>query len=124
MSNLNDVRPKITHITLSDGIEREIKFTLNAMAEMEDKYGSVEAAFEALDKGSIKAARFVLWTGLMHAGLSEQQVGELIDVQCLSDIMSKVEEAFNNDMPPEGEQVPNATTLTAVQIPVQAVRVE
>ena len=111
MSNLNDVRPKVTHITLSDGVEREIKFTLNAMAEMEDRYGSVEAAFEALDNGSIKASRFVLWTGLMHEGLTEEQVGELIDIQTIKDIMDKVAVALNNDMPPEGEQVPNGPVL-------------
>lgn len=111
MSNVNDVRPKVTHITLSDGVEREIKFTLNAMAEMEERYGSVEAAFEALDKGSIKASRFVLWTGLMHTGLTEEQVGELIDIQCIKGIMEKVSDALSNDLPPEGEQVPNGPVL-------------
>lgn len=111
MSNVHDVRPTVTHITLSDGIEREIKFTLNAMAEMEDRYGSVEAAFEQLDKGSIKASRFVLWTGLMHEGLSEQQVGELIDVKCLRGIMETVSNALQNDMPAEGESVPNEPVL-------------
>lgn len=116
MSNLADARTKITHITLCDGVERELRYTLNAMAEMEDRYGSVEAAFKALENNSIKAVRFVLWVGLMHAddSLTEQQVGNLIDVQCMEDIMKQVGTALNNDMP-EDKQVPNVVTPVAVQ---------
>ena len=66
MANLKEARPRVKTITLNDGVEREIKFTLNAMAELEDKYGSVEAAFKKLDEGSIKAARFILWAGFLH----------------------------------------------------------
>ena len=109
MANLNNARAKITHITLSDGVEREIRFTLNAMAEMEDRYGSVDAAFEALEKGSIKAVRFILYAGLLanDEGLTEQQVGNLIDIQCMEDRMAKVNDALTDDMPPKEETLPN-----------------
>lgn len=109
MSSLIDAKAKTTKITLSDGVERELRFTLNAMAEMEDRYGSVDNAFKALENNSIKAVRFVLWAGLMHADetLTEKQVGNLIDINLMENILSTVEEAFNNDLPPEGEQVPN-----------------
>ena len=108
MSNLKDVSSKAVKITLSDGVERELRYTLNAMAEMEDRYGSVDATFEALNKNSMKAVRFVLWVGLMDSdpGLTEQQVGSLIDTRVLPDIMRTVEHAFDNDMP-EDKQVPN-----------------
>lgn len=110
MSNLVDAKAKITHITLSDGVERELKYTLNAMAEMEDRYGSVEAAFNALEAGSIKAVRFMLWAGLAHAdeSLTELKVGSLIDIKCMESIMAAVNTAMTNDMPTEGEQLPNA----------------
>lgn len=111
MSNVNDVRPKATKIKLSDGVEYEIKFTLNAMAEMEEKYGTVDDAFKKLDEGSIKAARFVLWAGLMHTGLTEQQVGDLVDLQTIHDIMSELGDALQNDMPQDGKQVPNGPVL-------------
>lgn len=110
MSNLNKVRSKGTPITLNDGVERELKFTLNALAEMEDRYGSVDDAFKALDKGSIKAVRFVLWAGLIHADetLTERQVGNLIDTQCMADIMEQLNTAFKEDMPDKGNgTVPN-----------------
>ena len=110
MANLNEARAKVTHIKLTDGVEREIRYTLNAMAEMEDRYGSVEAAFKALEANSMKAVRFFLWVGLMHneEGLTEQQVGALIDIQCMEEISAAMESAFNNDMPKQGENLPNA----------------
>jgi hypothetical protein len=110
MSNVREIRPKVKTITLNDGVEREVRFTLNAMVELEDRYGSVQAAFEELDKNSIKAARFILWAGLMHAdeNLTERQVGNLIDVQYLQDIMDTMSEALKEDNPDVAEDVPNA----------------
>jgi hypothetical protein len=62
MSNLADVKNKTVKITLNDGVERTIKFTLNALAELEDKFGSVQAAFDKLEKeNSMKALRAILW---------------------------------------------------------------
>lgn len=110
MANLKDVRNKIVHITLSDGIERELKFTLNAMAELEDRYGSVDAALKAVEANSMKALRCLLWVGLMHSedGLTEQQVGALIEVQHMDAISKVITEAFGNDMPDKEDQHPNA----------------
>lgn len=101
MSNLRDAKPRVKTITLNDGVEREIRFTLNAMAELEDRYGSVDAAFKALDSGSIKAARCVLWAGLLDGDetLTEQQVGKLIDIECMQNIMDKLASALGEDMP-------------------------
>lgn len=102
MSNLRDVKPRVKTITLNDGVERELRFTLNAMAEMEDKYGSVDAAFEKLNEGSIKAARFILWAGLLHyedENLTEKRVGNLIDLQSMQAIMKSMSEAMSEDMP-------------------------
>ena len=103
MANVKDVKAAAVKITLTDGVERTIKFTLNAMAELEDRYGSVEAAFKQLDKGSIKAVRCILWAGLIHEDpdLTEQQVGNLIDLQYLQELMSSIGDAFDNDMPNE-----------------------
>lgn len=99
MSNLREAKPKVKTITLSDGVEREIRFTLNAMAELEDRYGSVQAAFEALDNNSIKAVRCVLWAGLMHSdeNLTEQQVGNLIDMAYIQQLMMTMSEALEED---------------------------
>lgn len=105
MANLKDIKTEPVKITLTDGVERTLRFTLNAMAELEDKYGSVDAAFAELDKGSIKAVRFILWAGLMHEdeNLTEKQVGNLIDMQYMQELMRSVETAFDNDMPKQAE---------------------
>jgi hypothetical protein len=105
VANLKDVKSKPVKITLTDGVERTLRFTLNAMAELEDKYGSVDAAFAKLDEGSIKAVRFILWAGLIHEDpdLTEQQVGNLIDIQYMQELMSSVGDALDSDMPVSAE---------------------
>lgn len=113
MSNLHEVKPRVTKITLKDGVERELVFTLNAMAELEDRYGTVQAAFEALDSGSIKAIRLALWAGLMDSDdtLTEQQVGRLIDVNNIQDMIKTMSSALADNMPENGSEVaalPNA----------------
>lgn len=107
MANVKDVKSKAVKITLTDGIERTIKFTLNAMAELEDRYGSVDEAFKQLDNNSIKAVRCILWAGLIHEDpdLTEQQVGNLIDIQYMQELMASLGEAFDADMP-EPEKLP------------------
>lgn len=109
MSNVREIKPRIKSITLNDGIERSIKFDLNAMAELEEKYGSVEAAFTALENNSIKAIRSVLWAGLLHADptLTEQQVGSLIDLESIGDIMEQLGESISDSMPTDGDATPN-----------------
>ena len=113
MSNVREAKPRVKTITLKDGVEREICFTLNAMAEMEERYGSVDAAFAKLDAGSIKAARFILWAGLLHLedeSLTEQRVGNLIDLDLLNEIMDSMAAAMGEDMPQKDESatLPNA----------------
>lgn len=109
MSNVKDVKSKDIKIKLLDGVERTIKFDLNAMAELEDKYGSVEAAFNALDNNSIKALRFILWAGLVHEdeNLTERKVGSLIDMRYIEEIMGTLGEAFDADMPSEQKDSEN-----------------
>lgn len=108
MSNIKDVKPRVKTITLNDGVEREVRFTLNALAELEERYGSVDAAFKAMDDGSIKAIRFVLWAGLIEAqpDLTEQQVGSLIDLQLMHGLIENISDALVADMPDKTEEVP------------------
>jgi 1,4-dihydroxy-2-naphthoyl-CoA synthase len=101
MAKVKDVKSSPVKITLADGVERELRFTLNAMAELEDRYGSVEKAFDALEQNSIKALRCVLWAGLLSDDpeLTEQQVGGMIDLQYMTEIMEVLGSAFEKQMP-------------------------
>ena len=101
MSNVNQIRPKASKITLLDGVEHTLWYSLNAMADLEEEYGTVEKAFEALSAGSMKAVRFLLWAGLQHEDkpLTVQQVGNLIDLELMADLKEKMGDAFENSMP-------------------------
>lgn len=113
MSNVADIKSKKVGITLNDGVERHIKFTLNALAELEDKFGSVQAAFDKLEKeNSMKALRSILWAGFLHEtpDITENEVGNLIDIAYMQELTQSLEVAFAQDMaqePKEGAQIPN-----------------
>lgn len=118
MANVSDVKPKKRSVDLGDGVEREVVFSLNAMAELEDKYGSIDAAFNKVKSGSIAAVRFLLWT-IMHdadESLTERQVGSMIRLDNISEIMGTLMEALESQMPEEVsiEDDPNAETPTKV----------
>lgn len=114
MSNIADVKPKAIKIALSDGVQRTVRFTLNALAELEDRYGSVQIAFDKLEKeNSMKALRCILWAGFLHESpdLTEQEVGNLIDIAYMQELVGSLNSALGQDLAPEeeesGEQAPN-----------------
>lgn len=45
---------------------RTLLFDLNAFAELEDKFGSLDQAFQKMQQGSVKATRTLLWAGLLY----------------------------------------------------------
>jgi len=107
MSNLASVKDrKPIFITLSDGIERKIQFTLNSMASLEDAYGDIDEIMGAMNKGKIKAIRAMLWAGLANneEQLTELQVGALIDIRDMPDIMATLNDAMPKDMPAPAEE--------------------
>ena len=120
MASVRDVRPKMVPIVLDK--ERHLKFDLNAFAEIEEQYGSVDEAMDALEKGSIKALRVVLWAGLIHEELDEngnpkitpKEVGSLIDITSLAMLQKKLDEAMTNDLgdSEEAKEAPLAVQST------------
>lgn len=112
--NVKDVKSKSVPLVLMDGKERHLRFTLNALAELEDKYGSVEAAFNKVEQeSSVTALRFVLWAGLMWEDeeLTEKQVGDLIDLNYMQEMIETLGVALDGDMPVD----PQAQALAARQ---------
>lgn len=110
--NVKDVKSKSVPLVLMDGKERHLRFTLNALAELEDKYGSVEAAFnKVVQENSVTALRFVLWAGLCWEDeeLTERMVGDLIDLNYMQEMIDKLGDAIDGDMPVD----PQAQALAA-----------
>ena len=101
MSNLKTIKTKNIPIELDR--TRYIRYDLNAFAEMEDRYGSVEKAMAAIEEGSIKAVRFILWAGLVHEDetLTERQVGAFVGLQEMSDIQDAILNALESANPAE-----------------------
>ena len=68
MSNVSAVKNTKRTVDLGDGVEREVILSLNAMADLEEKYGSIEAAFAKVQEGSVAAIRYLLWCILVPDG--------------------------------------------------------
>lgn len=101
MSNIDTLRRKAATVTLSDGIERPLKFSLNSFALMEEQYGSVDIAMNAIETGSIKAVRFMLWAGIVDESpeLTEMMVGKMIEITELPSIIEKLNAVMGADSP-------------------------
>lgn len=113
MANVNKVKRSPVFISLDK--DRQLKYTLNAFAEMEERYGSVDEAVKAMEKGSIKAIRFMLWAGLIHEdkSLTEEQVGDLIDIADMQEIADKMNLTMSGDLPQREEASdPNVVSPT------------
>ena len=85
---LRDVKPVIVSLALDK--ERTLKFDLNAFAELEDVYGSMEQAFAAMQSVSMKAARTLLWAGLLHEdeSLTPRKVGAMVTLDKLAQFLN------------------------------------
>ena len=109
MANIENVRKAPVVIDIGDGIERRLRYTLNAFALIEEKYGTIDKAMEALEAGSIAAIRFALWAGLVHEdeNLTEHYVGNQIDLSDLEVLAEKMNEAMMGDLPQDKVVNPN-----------------
>lgn len=66
MSKLADVR-NIEPVQIELGGKlRTIVYDMNAYAELEKRFGTVDKAMEELQKGSMRQIRLMLWVGLIH----------------------------------------------------------
>lgn len=109
MANVNKIRKKSVQIDIGDGVDRTLRYTLNAFALLEEKYGSIDDAMEAMESGSIMAIRYALWAGLVHedAELTEMYVGNQLDIEDLEELAEKMNKAMIGDMPVDATPVPN-----------------
>ena len=112
-----EVRGGYYSIGVFDGKERFVRFDLNAFAEMERIFGSMEAANEALSKGSMRDVRTVLWLGLIHDHavldemtgepvkytITQYEIGKWLTPQNMKEVMDKLSAAIQGSVPQEEE---------------------
>jgi hypothetical protein len=77
------------------GKVRHIRYTMNALAEIEDNLGVPLSEMESV-KMTIKNVRVILWAGLIHEDktLTIEEVGDMVDLENMEAVQEKVAEAF------------------------------
>lgn len=77
------------------GKVRNLRYTMNALAEIEDKLGVAMADMKDI-KMTIKNVRVILWAGLIHEDkeLTIEEVGDMVDMSNFEEVQEKVAEAF------------------------------
>ncbi len=106
MSSVEVIRPKSTKIVIG-GEEHTLKYDLNAFAELEEYYGSIDDAMNAAEKGKIKALRALLWAGIIHEYLDDKgsptikphELGAMISMEDLSTMFGTLNEAIQGALP-------------------------
>lgn len=90
---------------------RRLRYTLNSLALIEERYGDVQKAIESLQAGKLSVIRTILWAGLVHEDetLTENQVGDLVEISDLQQVTEKINQAFARAVP---EPVKNAVGAT------------
>ena len=121
---VNAIRPGYHFIGNFGGQDRYVRYDLNAFAEMERIYGSMDAANAALTKGSMNDVRRILWLGLIHDqavldevtgepikyNLTIYEVGTWITPANMKDIMQKLNSAISDSVPEDAQNDGNAVS--------------
>ena len=133
MSNAKNVRVKPVEIEI-DGEKHQMKYDFNAFIELEEMYGSIDEAMEAVQgevvknkdgkpemieddngkkvekrKFSLKAMRNFLWAGLIYGDetLTKKKVAHLLEFGNFQFIMEKMMEAIKASMPEKADDGKN-----------------
>jgi len=82
---------------------RTLKFTYNALAELEDLgYPISEIGEKLASSVSLKVLRALVWAGLLHekSGLSPEDIGEQLELSQIGEIAQAVGDALAIAFPP------------------------
>lgn len=99
-SNLSNIKAKKAYLELG-GKQYELKYDLNAFAEIEEEYGSITELLEKMENGSAKAIRAMVWAGLLcnEDAPTEKEVGTLINMNDMQKIADAIQVALVNSLP-------------------------
>ena len=88
-------------ITVMLDVPRTLKVDMNALAEIENKYGSLSALLNMVGDGSMSAMRFFLWAALIHEddSLTEHQVGAMVSMDNINAVTDSLNKALSGSMP-------------------------
>lgn len=102
-----DLKNKGVLITLG-GKEYDLEFDMNALCDMQDRYGTLDKAFDKVSNNlNMKDLRFILWKALQHSEpkITEQETGRLITLQDIDAVTSALNAAMGAALPePDGDE--------------------
>jgi hypothetical protein len=119
MAELDKVRV-VKHVTAElGGRVRTMKFDMNAFAELERMYGTIQDALTKLTEGRIKDVRKILWAALVHDevnldadgepesyNITPYQVGGWVeDPASMTDLITKLIQALDQGSPTPDPEV-------------------
>lgn len=116
MAGLNEVKQHAEPVLITLGNkERRLQYDMNAFAELEKRYGSVDAAMNTMEDGKISDIKIILWAGMIHEEVAEfdemtgepirynitpYQVGAMISSPAmLPEISAQLAKAFGASLP-------------------------
>lgn len=79
-----------------------VKFDLNALCEMQSRFGSLEKAFTTLEQGDFARIRALLHLALANGeneDITVKQVGSLIDIKTMPAVVEVLEKTIVESMP-------------------------
>jgi hypothetical protein len=97
---MNDIKQKGISIKLDK--ERHLSFDLNALCELEEKYETLAKALNVISSSpSMKDIRYILYLALAHEDeeLTEKQVGKLITINNVNEVIDALGESLNISLP-------------------------
>ncbi|MGE6516635.1 hypothetical protein [Lysinibacillus sphaericus] len=87
--------------------EFEVKFDLNALCNLQDKFGDISKAFNGLEQRDFKKIRSLLHVGLANGEniqITEEEVGSFITMKNISTVTDALTQAFSDAMPSTDEE--------------------
>lgn len=84
------------------GKERRIIFDLNALCDLEEKYGDIYGVLDNLGKSpKMRDIRYLLFIGLKQddESLTEKEVGQLITLKNMNEVVDSIGKALGDSMP-------------------------
>lgn len=87
--------------------EFEVKFDLNALCNLQEKFGDFTKAFDGVEKQDFKKIRALLHVGLangVNINITEEEVGALINMRNITTVTDAITQAFSDAMPSTDEE--------------------
>jgi hypothetical protein len=83
------------------GKKYSLVLDLNALCDIEERYGSVDKGLETMARGTMRDTRFVLWVLMRHENdeITEREAGKLLSTQNMATVIEGITAAFSAGMP-------------------------